>query len=96
MIYVSTRLVSSAEYSLSLKVIDEWDMSIKIAEYSNFELDKNNNYALQVSGYSSNSMWWLDDDLSEYNNVPFSTFDRDNNPFATPINCANVRRSAGW
>ena len=80
---------------MSLRIVDQY-FNYKQADYETFKLNKANSFALEVSGYSSEALWWHPDELSDFNSVPFSTFDSNNNPDPSGANCAISSGSAGW
>jgi len=63
------------------------------ANYASFKLyAEPENYKLQVSGYSGTAG---DSLIAHHNNMPFSTFDRDNDRHS-PYNCAQHYHGAWW
>lgn len=69
----------------------EWNNTVYYANYDNFKIgSENENFLLQVSGYSGNA----GDSLSaQHNGRSFSTFDSDNDEYNG--HCAE-KNGAGW
>ena len=87
-----SQLTLNSSYKLRVDVQQITNLSWHWAEYSSFTvLSERYNYRLLVSGYSGNAV----DELSYHNNMMFTTYDRDNDPWTTmdPAynnNCAAV------
>ncbi len=65
----------------------------RYARYSKFSIgDFSKNYKLHIGGYDSRST--AGDSLTEHNNQPFSTIDRDND--STETHCAEKHRGGWW
>jgi len=70
--------------------MSDWTMNSAVATYGQFSLGpESDNYRLHIGEYSGNA----GDSLSWHNEMPFTTKDRDNDPFIR--NCAHYQ-NAGW
>jgi len=90
-----SQLTQSGRYKLRF-YLHAIDGSSYNAAYSSFTvLDEASNYTLLVSGYSGNA----GDALSHQNNMMFTTYDRDNDPWknnAYDDNCAVYNGGGFW
>ncbi|XP_063425416.1 microfibril-associated glycoprotein 4-like isoform X2 [Mytilus trossulus] len=74
--------------------LEDWEGRKAYALFKSFKVgDQSTNYTLTISGYSGNA----GDSMTYHNNMPFSTYDRDNDK-ATNSNCADYSglKGAWW
>jgi len=93
------QLTSTGRYKLRFDLQSRANLTWYYAEYSTFRVDsEQTNYTLRVSEYSGNAGY---DALSYHNNMMFTTYDRDNDPWthSNPIyknNCALYHGGGFW
>ncbi|CAG2194303.1 Angiopoietin-related protein 1,Ficolin-1-A,Angiopoietin-1,Fibrinogen C domain-containing protein 1,Ryncolin-1,Angiopoietin-related protein 7,Angiopoietin-related protein 6,Ficolin-3,Fibrinogen C domain-containing protein 1-B,Fibroleukin,Fibrinogen-like protein 1,Ficolin-1,Ficolin-1-B,Angiopoietin-4,Tenascin-R,Ryncolin-2,Techylectin-5B,Fibrinogen C domain-containing protein 1-A,Fibrinogen-like protein A,Ryncolin-3,Angiopoietin-2,Tenascin-X,Ficolin-2,Fibrinogenalpha chain,Tenascin,Angiopoietin-related protei len=76
-------LTSQGNHQLKID-LDDWNGDKRYALFESFKVgDQSTNYTLTTRGYSGNA----GDSLSYHNNMPFSTYDRDNDD-RSGYNCA--------
>ncbi|KAK0065269.1 BpFREP12.11 [Biomphalaria pfeifferi] len=84
------KLTFTGQYDLRIDL--EFNNATYFAQYENFKiLNETEKYKLEIGDYSGNA----GDSLSLYNNMYFSTFDRDNDVHSK-VNCAEYRSGAMW
>ncbi|XP_052106729.1 angiopoietin-related protein 7-like isoform X1 [Mytilus californianus] len=86
-------LTSRGKYELRID-LEDWNGEKKYALYKSFKVgDQSTKYKLTISGYSGNA----GDSMTYHTNVPFSTYDRDNDA-RFEFNCAahNTVKGAWW
>ncbi|XP_071161640.1 uncharacterized protein [Mytilus edulis] len=70
--------------------LEDWDGEKKYAVFKSFKVgDQSTKYTLTISGYSGNA----GDSMTYHNNMPFSTYDRDNDKSSS--NCADYSNIKG-
>ncbi|XP_060604598.1 fibrinogen C domain-containing protein 1-like [Ruditapes philippinarum] len=83
-------LTSDGEHDLRIE-IEDFEGNSAYAKYSKFKIyPEENNYKLEVSGYSGTA----GDSLEYHNGMMFSTYDRDHDTRST--NCAEKHHGAWW
>ncbi|XP_063425914.1 angiopoietin-related protein 7-like [Mytilus trossulus] len=85
-------LTSQGNHELRID-LEDWNGLQRYALFESFKVgDQSTNYKLTVSGYSGNA----GDSMTYHNNMPFSTYDRDND--RSSLNCAahNTLKGAWW
>ncbi|XP_060580114.1 ficolin-1-like [Ruditapes philippinarum] len=84
-------LTSDGEHELRIE-IEDFEGNSAYAKYSKFKIyPEENNYKLEVSGYSGTAR----DSLKYHNGIMFSTYDRDQDTWST-VNCAMILHGAWW
>jgi len=83
------QITKDRKFELRIDMID-WTMNSAVATYGQFSVGpESDNYRLHIGEYSGDA----GDSLSWHNKMPFTTKDRDNDPFIR--NCAHYQ-NAGW
>jgi len=86
------QLTKEAHYKLRCLVQARSNGTVYVANYGTFLVgSESNNYTLRVADYSGNA----GDSMNYHNGMMFSTYDRDNDPYATR-NCAEVCSGGFW
>uniref|UniRef100_H2Z6A5 Fibrinogen C-terminal domain-containing protein n=1 Tax=Ciona savignyi TaxID=51511 RepID=H2Z6A5_CIOSA len=80
----------SVNYKLHIDM-EDWGGKKRFVEYRSFRVDaEDTGYLLRIAHYSGNA----GDSLTWHNNMRFTTFDVDNDPF--PRNCGDFQRGGWW
>ncbi|CAC5391453.1 Fibrinogen-like protein A,Ryncolin-4,Angiopoietin-related protein 1,Ficolin-2,Ryncolin-1,Tenascin-R,Fibrinogen-like protein 1,Ficolin-1,Tenascin-X,Ryncolin-3,Fibroleukin,Fibrinogen C domain-containing protein 1,Ryncolin-2,Angiopoietin-related protein 6,Techylectin-5B,Angiopoietin-related protein 2,Microfibril-associated glycoprotein 4,Fibrinogen alpha chain,Ficolin-1-A,Tenascin,Angiopoietin-4 [Mytilus coruscus] len=85
-------LTSRGNHELRID-LEDWNGEKKYALFKSFRVgDQSTNYRLTISGYSGNA----GDSMTYHNNMPFSTYDREND--SSSLNCAaySTLKGAWW
>ncbi|XP_063426148.1 techylectin-5B-like [Mytilus trossulus] len=86
-------LTSRGNHELRID-LEDWNGEKKYALFKSFKIgDQSDKYKLTISGYSGNA----GDSMTYHNDMPFSTYDRDNDT-RNELNCAahNTLKGAWW
>nr|XP_009859743.2 angiopoietin-related protein 2-like isoform X1 [Ciona intestinalis] len=86
------KLTSQPTVNFKLHIdLEDWGGKKTFVEYRSFRVDsEETGYRLRIAHYSGNA----GDSLTWHNNMRFTTFDADNDPF--PRNCADFQRGGWW
>ncbi|CAC5411440.1 Fibrinogen-like protein 1,Fibrinogen-like protein A,Tenascin,Ryncolin-2,Ryncolin-4,Tenascin-X,Techylectin-5B, Microfibril-associated glycoprotein 4,Fibrinogen alpha chain,Angiopoietin-related protein 1,Ficolin-2,Ryncolin-1,Tenascin-R,Ryncolin-3,Ficolin-1,Fibroleukin [Mytilus coruscus] len=85
-------LTSQGKHEMRID-LEDWNDEKRYALFKSFKVgDQSTNYRLTISGYSGNA----GNSMTENNNMPFSTYDRDNDKASYNCAAANGVKGAWW
>jgi predicted nucleic acid-binding Zn-ribbon protein len=87
-------LTNNEDYSLRIEM-EDFEGNKRYAQYSHFKIHSEADYyKLEIDGYEGNAGDSLNDPWYGSNNIPFSTYNKDND--RSSLNCASMLKGGWW